>query len=173
MPMLTLYRCLLHLYPAAYRHEYAAEMTSVFRQAHQAVSHETLAARASLCTREIPGLLSGALREQFRRIAGECDWAPFRRLDMRPEFRFPRSTIFLMLAILAGVALAIEKAKAIQLKYGAGANLMTVWPSLPWALGLMLLIVSATVVIVWGIMFALHRTGMHRLANLEPWSDQR
>ena len=89
---------------------------------------------------------------------------------MRPEFRFPRSTVFLMLVILACVVVSLEKAKSIQLKYGAGASLMSVWPALPWALALMLLIVAATVVIVWGILFALQRTGVHRLANLQPWA---
>jgi len=89
---------------------------------------------------------------------------------MRPEFRFPRSTVFLMLVILACVVVSLEKAKSIQLKYGAGASLMSVWPALPWALALMLLFVAAIVLVVWGILFALQRTGVHRLANLKPWA---
>jgi hypothetical protein len=168
--MLTLYRCLLYLYPTAYRRECAEEMTTVFRQAQDATRSETLATRALFYAREIPGLLSGALQEHFRRVAGSYAWIPLRRFDMRPEFRFPRSTVFLMLTILAGVVVSMEKAKSIQLKYGAGASLISVWPALPWALALMLLIVAATVVIVWGILFALQRTGVHRLANLQPWA---
>ena len=68
---------------------------------------------------------------------------------MRPEFRFPRSTVFLMLVSLAGVVLSLEKARTVQVKYGAGATLMSVWPALPWALVLVLLILSATVAITW------------------------
>jgi hypothetical protein len=168
--MLILYRCLLYLYPSGYRRECAAEMAIVFRQAQDAARSETLAIRALFYAREIPGLLSGALQEHLRRVAGSDDWIPLRRFDMRREFRFPRSTVFLMLVSLAVVVVSLEKAKSIQVKYGAGASLISVWPALPWALGLMLLIVSATVVVVWGILFALQRTGVHRLTNLQPWA---
>jgi hypothetical protein len=171
--MLILYRCLLYLYPAAYRHEYAEEMTFVFCQAQKAVRSEGLAARASFCAREIAGLLFGALREHFRSIADSYDCIPFTRFDMHPEFRFPRSTLFLMLVILAGVVLAIQKAKSIQLKYGAGANLMSVWPVLPWSLAFMLVLVCATVAIIWAILFALRRTGMHRIAKVQTWPEHR
>lgn len=168
--MLTLYRWLLYLYPTAYRRECAEEMTTVFRQAQDATRSETLAKRALFYAREIPGLLSGALQEHFRRVAGSYDSIPLRRFEMGPEFRFPRSTVFLMLVSLGGVVVSLEKAKSIQVQYGAGASLMSVWPALPRALGLVLLIVSAAVVIVWGILFALQRTGVHQLANLQPWA---
>jgi hypothetical protein len=166
--MLTMYRCLLRLYPAAYRTAYADEMISVFLQAHNAAreSKSKIAARIVFCARETAGLLGGALREQARSILGPTNWIPFRRFDMRPQFRFPRSTVFLMTAILAGVLLTIEKAKGIQLKYGSPSE-VSMWPGLPWAFATILLMVSVAVVIVWGILFALHRTGMHRLANLQ------
>lgn len=171
--MLALYRCLLRLYPAAYRREFGEEMTSVYHQVHDDIRSKNLITGASFCAREIPGLVAGALHEHFRSITGSYDWIPLRRFDMRPEFRFPRSTVFLMLVSLAGVVLSLEKARSVQVKYGAGATLMSVWPALPWALVLMLLILSATVAITWGILFALQRTGVHRLANLQPWSEQR
>jgi len=85
---------------------------------------------------------------------------------MRPEFRFPRSTVFLMSVILAGVLLTIEKAKGIQLKYGSAAD-VAMWPGMTWAFAILMLMVSVTVVIVWGVLFTLRRTGMHRLANLQ------
>jgi hypothetical protein len=164
--MLALYRGLLYLYPLGYRHEFAGEMTSVFREAKQAVGNEGFIARVSFCAREIGGLLSGALRQHFRSITGSE--IPFRRFAMRPQFRFPRSTVFLMLVIFAGVTLTIAKASSIQVKYGA---IGSVWPSLLSTLAFMVLTMWAVAVIVWGILFALRRTGMHRLANVQTWSE--
>jgi len=92
---------------------------------------------------------------------------------MHPEFRFPRSTIFLMLVILAGVFLAIEKAKVVQMRYGSGLELMAVWSVLPWSLIFVLALICVCVALGWGILFALHRSGMHRLANLQTEADPR
>ena len=89
---------------------------------------------------------------------------------MRPEFRFPRSAVFLMSIIFVGVILAMEKANTIQVKYAAGAG--SIWPSLPWFLGLTFLLTSATVMVIWGILFALGRTGVHRLANIRPSTNR-
>ena len=89
---------------------------------------------------------------------------------MRPEFRFPRSTVLLMSIIFGGVILAMEKANTIQVKYGAGSG--SIWPSLPWFLGLTLLFTWAMVMVVWGILFALGRSGAHRLANIQPGTNQ-
>ncbi len=164
--MLTLYRCLLRLYPLAYRTDYADEMMSVFHQARDAAANSTISARMVFYARETAGLLGGALREQSRSILGSDNWIPFRRFDMRPEFRFPRSTVFLMSVILAGVLLTIERAKGIQLKYGSASD-VAMWPGMAWAFAILLLMVAVTAVIVWGVLFALHRTGMQRLASLQ------
>jgi len=85
---------------------------------------------------------------------------------MRPEFRFPRSTVFLMSIIFAGVILAMEKANLIQVKYAAGVG--SIWPSLPWFLGFTLLFTWAAALVAWGILFALGRTGTQRLGNIKP-----
>jgi hypothetical protein len=164
--MVTIYRCLLRLYPAAYRSEYADEMISVFLQAYCAAKNSKTTARVVFSAREAAGLLHGALREQSRSILGPNNWISLRRFNMRVEFRFPRSTVFLMSAILAGVLLTIEKARGIQLKYGSPSD-VSMWPGLPWTFLIMLLMVSATAVIVWGVLYVLHRTGVHRLANLQ------
>ena len=84
---------------------------------------------------------------------------------MQPQFRFPRSTVFLMWVILAGVLLAIEKAKIIQVKYGP-QEVMAVWNSLPWFLFLFPALACVAVAAVWGLLFALRRTGMHRLDSV-------
>jgi hypothetical protein len=170
--MLTLCRLVLLLYPAAYRREYAEEMISVLRDAQEAGRNEAFDARARFCAREIGGLLAGGLRAQVLRLTGSCGWIPFRRFDMRPDFRFPRSTVFLMLVILAGVALTIEEARGIEMKYATDAHVIAVWPALPWGLAIVLALVATIVAIVWGILFALQRTGVHRLANLQPWEGE-
>lgn len=168
--MLSLYRWFLDLYPSAYRREYADEMISVFRDAHTDASVLNLGRRISFCAREVGGLLLGAVHEHIHVITGRYPSISFRRYDMRPEFRFPRSTVVLMSIILAAVLLAMEKAKAIHVKYAGGVD--SIWPSLPWLLGLILLCTCATAAATWGILFALRRTGTHRLANIQPCANR-
>ena len=91
---------------------------------------------------------------------------------MRSNFRFPRSTVFLMLVILAGVFLSIEKAKVIQAKYGTGALQMSVWSTLPGFTATMFAIVAAAAIIGWAILFALRRSGIHRLSNVQTWPEK-
>ena len=163
--MLIFYKCLLYLYPALYRREFADEMISVFRDVQAHVRGRSFCERICFRAREAEGLLAGALHEHLRMITASDQPISFTRFDMRPEFRFPRSTVFLMSLIFAGVIVAMEKANTIQVKYAAGAA--SIWPSLPWFLGFTLLFTSAAALLVWGILFALGRTGGHRLANIQ------
>lgn len=168
--MFRFYRALLYLYPLLYRREYADEMASVFRDSQADVSAEKLQERISFRVRETLGLLAGAVREHMRMVAGSDRSISFRRFNMRPEFRFPRSTVFLMSIILAGVILAMQKANIIQLKYAAGAG--SIWPSLPWFLGLTLLFTCVIAMVRLGILFALGRAGVQRLSNIQPGSSR-
>ena len=83
---------------------------------------------------------------------------------MQPQFRFPRSTVFLMLLIFAGTLLTIAKASSI-----AGDISGSVWPSLISVLILMLLTMCAAAAVVWGILHSLRRSGAHRLENVQSW----
>jgi hypothetical protein len=167
--MLALYRWLLRLYPAAYFREYAGEMTWVFRQAEQAASAKHSRARVWFGIRELGGVVKGALRE---RIFGDAGWKLSRRSDMRPEFRFPRSTVILMWVILAGVVLAINKAKAVvAMNEGLRPEIVAFWHPLFWLYPFA--VVVAIVGAVWGILFALRRTGMHRLANVQTSPERQ
>jgi|SRR6185503_5480947 hypothetical protein len=160
--MLALYRSLLRLYPRDYFHEYAGEMEWVFCQAQEEARGHTLKRRALFCAREISGALAGALRQRLFSVWGAN---LSRRFDMRPGFRFPRSTVLLMCVILAGVKLAIEKAKTVA-EAGLRSGTVAFWhPLLFWLypFAVVLVVVGA----VWGILFALRRTGMHRLANVQ------
>jgi hypothetical protein len=163
--MFTVYRWLLYLYPQLYRHEYADEMVSVFRDVQADVRAGSFKERISFRLREILSLLVGAVREHIRITTGSDQSISLREFDVRSEFRFPRSTVFLMSTIFGGVILAMEKANTIQVKYAAGAG--SIWPSLPWFLGFILLFTCAAAMVGWGILFALGRTGSHRLANIQ------
>lgn len=163
--MLVLYRSLLRLYPAEYFREYASEMTWVFEQAKEAAHTKKLTARVSFYAREILGAVGGAVRQHF---FGRWDWNSSRRLNM--EFRFPRSTVFLMWVILAGVLLAIAEAKKIALPYGP-TEIRSVWSMLPWFIVVSAVLVCCATAIGWGILFALNRTGMQRLENMQSGTD--
>ena len=165
----TVYCWLLRLYPASYRHEFGDEMTSVFRVAQSEVPLGA-ASKLSFYRREFVGTLSGALRAHLNSVFGTT--VPFRRLFMQPQFRFPRSTVFLMLVILAGVMVAIQKAKiVVQMKEGLPLETVAVWHPLFWLYPFA--VILAVVGAVWGILFALRRTGMHRLDRMRVWPDQQ
>ena len=85
---------------------------------------------------------------------------------MQPQFRFPRSTVFLMLVIFAGVVLTIRKASSI-----AGDMVGSVWPSLVSVLVFMLLTMCTAAAVVAGILHTLRRSGVHRLENVQGWMD--
>jgi len=160
--MLRLYRSLLRLYPATYRDEFGPEMTSVFVQARQDIREQSLLRRGFFYIREAGGLLSGAAHSHLGYALGS-DWPQFRRFNMQRQFRFPRSTVFLMCVILAGVALAIDKAQHVQANL-SGAQLRTATAA-PLILTFIIVYIAAAA--GWGILFALRKTGMHRLDEVE------
>ena len=160
---LTVYRWMLCLYPGSYRGEFAEEMTSVFRDAQSALP-PALAAKISFYRREFCGLLSGALCAHFDRLFGPA--IPFRRFHMQSQFRFPRSTVLLMLVIFAGTVLTIAKASSI-----AGATPGSVWPSFISVVALMLLTMCTAAAVVVGILHALRRSGVYRLENVQGRMD--
>jgi len=159
--VITVYRWLLCLYPRSYRNDFGDEMTLLFRDAGNALP-PALAAKVSFYRRELCGVLSGALRAHFDHFFGPA--IPFPRFSMQRQFRFPRSTVFLMFVILAGVVLAIHKAQ----------NVVQMKESLPGLLVALALILAALVAAAaWGFLFALRRTGMHRLHGAQTWTDHR
>jgi hypothetical protein len=174
--MLALYRRLLRLYPPAYRCEYGDEMLAVFLDAQADVWNQGVPARAAFCLREIVGLLRGMLYERVHALFGSHLLAP-RRFAMRSEFRFPKSATILMFLILAGVVIAIEKAASIA------ASIPYTNPQLPPihaapptfapATALTFAVVYAVAIVAWIVLFALRRSGVHRLENLITGADQK
>ena len=177
--MLPFYRALLHLYPAAYRHEYGDEMMNVLSDVQREIRKKNAMTGFFFATREAGGLLSGALQEHLRSVAGSYDNGIFslRRFGMKSEYRFPKATVGLMMATLAGVMLAIEKARAISasvphinplvgpIKSVQATVAQTMMGVLVWA------IVSGA--IGWGILYALRRTGVQQLSQMNPAASQR
>jgi hypothetical protein len=171
--MLFLYRCLLFLYPSSHRDEFGEEMIAVFREVHSEVRWKGIVERSFFCAREVAGLLIGALEERFRSITGVHPGSlfPSRRFSMRSEFRFPKATAVLMTIILAGVVLAIERAEAISASLPR--NNPPVGPIQPAhftflpTVALMLAAVYAAGALGWAILFALRRSGVHRLSAME------
>jgi hypothetical protein len=180
--MLFVYRCLLYLYPAAYRYEYGDEMTGVFTELQKEVQSETrrkeLMPRAIFLLREFTGLLYGALQERLQGITGSHLLLPSRRFTMRSEFRFPKATAVLMTIILAGVILTIEKATAIQnsLPLAYPQQLPPIKPEhftfFP-AMAVIFLSAYAAAAIGWVLLFALRRSGVHRLSEMPTAPPQK
>lgn len=178
--MLALYRALLRLYPAAYRCEYGDEMIDVLSEVQWENQKKGALALLFSGVRETGGLLYGAAREHFMGITGSYDNGMFslgRRLAMRSEFRFPKATVGLMIVILAAVMFTIEKARAISVSIPhANPPVGPIHPTqamivqalvatLIWAIG--------AGAIGWGILYALRRTGVQQLSEMNPAAGQR
>lgn len=157
--MVIVYCCLLWLYPASYRDEFGEEMTSVFCDAQSSL-RPALIAKLSFYRREYCGLLSGALCAHFDRLFGPR--IPFRRIDMRHPFRFPRATVALLLANFVGAIFIMAKGTAMARVIGA-------WPvfgSVVIHLLVFALLAVCAAVVCWGILHNLRRSGVHRLGSV-------
>ena len=177
--MLTLHRSLLRLYPSAYRGEYGEEMMAVLLEVQAEIEKKEWFPRTVSCVREAGGLLYGALQEHVRSIiySHGCGMFPPRRLTMRSEFRFPKATVTLMAIILAGVLMAIDKARAISAAVPRSSTYVPPIQSAQFTVlpALLIILAGACVagVIGWAILFALHRSGVQRLSDVDPSDGQR
>jgi hypothetical protein len=171
--MFSLYQCLLWLYPSSHRREYGEEMTAVFSAACAETKKKGALTRSLFWFREIRGLVAGAFEQHVRSLLGSHSWVllPTRRFTMHSEFRFPKTTAILMTVILAGILLAIEKAQAISASLPHSNP--PVGPIQPWHLTflppvlLMFAFTYAAGLIGWAILFALKRSGVHRLSEMQ------
>lgn len=170
--MLNLYRQLLRLYPTSYREEFAEEMLAVFQDVTSENTNKTLVARTGFQIREIAGLIGGACEEHLRLATGqefELSFPP-RSFIMRNGFRFPKSTAVLMALILGGVVLAIKRGEDIAASLPhVNPPIGTIQPVhsalLPPIVQFVLFFYAAGLV-GWAILFALKKSGVHRLAQM-------
>jgi len=174
--MLSLYRALLMLYPAAFCFEFGDEMISVLLESYREACVGGRWRRGLFFLRELTGLIHGALQEHSLSLFAFHCWTPLpsqpplRRFLMPSQFRFPKSTAVLMTIILAGVVLAIEKGEAIQASLPhTNPSIAPIQPErltfLP-TLAAMFLAVYAAAALAWIVLFWVRRTGMHRLAEM-------
>jgi hypothetical protein len=173
---LRLYRQALRLYPAFHRERFGEEMVAVFRELQAETATKGLFSRSLWCIREIAGVLAGALQEHWRAAGVNSLWLrfPTRRLTMRNEFRFPKTTAVLMTIILAGVVMTIQRGEAIQqsLPY-TNPPVAPIHPAHSTLLpGIVfgLVFFYAAGLVGWVILFALRRSGVHRLdeTSIQP-----
>ncbi len=167
--MAGVYQRLLRLYPAEHRREFGEEMNAVFQEMREEVEGAGPMARSAFFVREFAGLVRGAARERLRGF-GVFDIGGLlstRRFNMRNGFRFPKATAVLMTLILLGIVMAIRKGEAIA------NSLPHVNPQIgPIAAGHSTLLPPIALFFVffwllgfvgWAVLFALHRSGVHRL----------
>jgi hypothetical protein len=89
---------------------------------------------------------------------------------VRSEFRFPKATAILMTIILAGIVMAIEKARAIVVSFShlnppvvpLETARFTFFPTVAF----LLIVCYLAGLAGWAILFALHRSGVHRLDSI-------
>ena len=170
--MNSIYQRLLWLYPARHRREFGGEMCSVFQDVSVEIAGQGTIVRARFLVRELSGLLSGAAREHLRGLAvfDVGGLLSTRRFDMRNEFRFPKSTAILMTIILLGILVAIQKGENIA--YSLPRVSQPIAPVHPVHSGLLppiplfLAAFYAAGLLGWAILFAMRRSGLHRLDNI-------
>jgi hypothetical protein len=167
---LSLYRNALLLYPASHRELFGEEMIAVFRELQAETATKGMFASSRFCIRETAGVVAGALRERWRILGGDLVWLLFshRRFTMRTEFRFPKATAVLMAIILGGVMLAIQKGENISasLRGTVEPPIGAIHPTHSVLLGGVVLgfvYFYAAGMIGWAILFAMRRSGVHRL----------
>ncbi|HXX14404.1 MAG TPA: hypothetical protein VEJ47_05825 [Candidatus Eremiobacteraceae bacterium] len=176
--MLSLYSSLLRLYPAAHRREFGEEMMHVLKERQTAANRRGPLSRIACFAQETSGLLRGAFQEHARQMIfpGPLSFSP-RNFTMRSEFRFPKATALLMAIILLVVIMAIEKAKAISDSVPhTNAAIGPIQPAHLTIVPTLLIALAGVCVIAalsWLVLFALHRSGTQRLAQLDPSSQPR
>jgi hypothetical protein len=175
--MQAFYRSLLGLYPAGHRRVYQREMLSVLAQLSEETAAQDWPVRFWLAARESAGLLRGALKEHFRALTGSDPLRVVpRRISMRSEFRFPKTTVALMTIILVAVIVAIEKAKALSESIPPSST--PVGPIHPEYVGVVpafLMAVGGACVIGllgWAVLFSLRRSGIHRFSSMQTDTSQ-
>lgn len=180
--MITLYRCLLKLYPPIHRYEFADEMVGVFLAAEAEARCKGIRQRLSFYFREFAGLVSGALREHGAVDLCEREDSKIGGIMIhQTRCRFPRSAILIMGFLFVVVVEMIVKIQGVSHFYGriiSGElpHEPLRWPShyglisgivvvflFAWGLGLGM----------WAIAYAMRRTAAQQLGDFEAWPQAR
>ena len=169
--MHNLYQTLLLLYPAEHRAMLGEEMDAVFGELRADVLRKKRILRTGFWIREITGLLSGALAAHLRMTAPDGAFAFPWRFSMRNGFRFPKSTIVFMAMILGGILIAIKKGQDIassvpDVNPPLAVHIQPTHSILLGGMPLFFAFFYAAGLIGWAILFAMRRSGVHRLDQI-------
>ena len=169
--MLTLYWRLLWLYPPSHREQFGEEMLAVFSELDRSHRTESVLQRAIFYIRELAGVIRGAFFEHVQQMSVITVPLTFprRRFLMQDGFRFPKSTAVLMALILGGVLLTIKRGEEISASLPhvnpPVGPIQPVHSTLLPPIALFFALFYAAGLIGWVILFALRRSGVHRLAD--------
>jgi hypothetical protein len=87
------------------------------------------------------------------------------------SFRFPRSTIVLMILVLFGALYAIDRARMLSVQLGRDAAFAEPMPW--WAflgpLAMAVALTGAAAVAGYGVLLVLRKAGVQRLSYLHTW----
>ena len=170
--MRNVYQTLLLLYPAEHRAMFGEEMAAIFGELRADNLKKKRLSRAAFWLRETAGLFSGALAAHLRRLgAAEMLAFPTGRFTMRNGFRFPKMTIFFMALILGGVLVAIKKGQDIassvpDVNPPLHVHIQPTHSILVGGMPLFFAFFYAAGLIGWAILFAMRRSGVHRLDQI-------
>jgi hypothetical protein len=119
--MPALYRFLLRLYPGRLVKEFGEEMAAVLCELYRDSRTGGFVARWWFGLREVTGLLSGALREQFHERNRNSSGGTMR------SFRFPRWTLVTLILVFCAVIAAIEKTRMASVQLSGGSASLHWW----------------------------------------------
>ncbi len=173
--MFLLYRSAMWLYPKYCRAEFADEMLDVVRAGASEVGSESWMKRISFHSRELAGLLAGALDERVRFRPNSYFKLPlvWRRIAMRSSFRFPKSVAPMMMLVFAVVLFTIARAASTAVMV-TSPHVTTAGErfSLPLSVGLWLGLAYLVGVVAWLLIHAMHQSGAQRMSNIQTWPQK-
>ena len=89
------------------------------------------------------------------------------------QFRFPRSTIFLMLLIFASTVFAIDQGRNIAQNYSGTLHFETDWPRIFSLFAFLAALMCSIGALGYGVLCALRQSGAQRFPNVRPWAERR
>lgn len=167
--IISIYCGLLFLYPADYRARFGKEMAEVFRQAYAEACTQGYFSRFRFCLRELTGVVRAASCEQANTY-GRSWWAAHMRRMVMSRRLHSITVILAMSLVLLAVVVTIETLKTFALQMSVSRPMLS--PRFPLAVWEMLAVAYGGGAVGWAIAFAIRRTGMHRLADMETRSGK-
>jgi hypothetical protein len=88
------------------------------------------------------------------------------------RFRFPRSTVFLMVLIFASTVFAIEQGRKIA-SVAWEVNVETPWPGLAGLFVYLGIVAFSLGAVAYLLMLALRQSGFQRIPHIRTWAGRK